>query len=193
MEGVFDPHALQEELTQYYSRGVIVSSDRAGELVRCIAAIDSSNAYLPRLIDLASRFLPQDKDLSERLTTLFTKAVSVPPSPLSGERLIQSLFYANPDVLAEPLIDFVREDPMGKRQTAALKIIFNSHSLRQDALECFYPPESYAQKVQGLKTAAAGIDNLRAQKGFSDIVQRVITSVESQKGADRQYETLFPS
>ena len=119
------------------------------------------------------------------------KAVSVPPSPLSGDRLIQCLFHANPDVLAEALVDFVRQDPVGQRQTAALKAIFNSHSLRQDCIECFYPPESYAQKVQGLKTAAAGIDDLRAEKGLSRIVDCVVTSIELQKEASRQYRALF--
>lgn len=106
--------------------------------------------------------------------------------------MIQGFFYANPDVLAEALVDFVRQDPVGKRQTEALKAIFNSHSLRQDCIER-YPPESYAQKVQGLKTAAAGIDELRAEKGLSRIVECVLTSIELQKEADRQYGALFLS
>lgn len=170
-------------------------SNRVGEFVDRIAAVDPSDEKLPTVIRLLARALPQDEHFPTRLTTLFTKAVSVPPSrlsALSGDKLVQNLFYANPDVLAKPFVDFVRGDPMGERQTKLLTDIFNPTILLRDAVEC-YPPESYDQKVWGLKRAAAGIDNLRTERGLGHIVRLVLDSVAFKKDADKQYKTLFPA
>ncbi len=190
MDGVVAPRDLQDALNKLFRQGMKIPSEEVNGLVKFIAGIDSSDTHLPGLIDMASRLLSQNQDFSEHLTTLFAKAVSVPTSPILGERLIQRLFYANPDVLAEPLIDFVRGAPMGPRQTELLRDIFNPRSLLRDAVEC-YPPESHDQKVWGLKSAAAGIDNLRAQKGFGDIVECVVDSVKLQKRANQCYGALF--
>lgn len=160
-------------------------SGKVGELVDRIAAVDSSDGKLPTVIRDVALSLPQDEHFPTRLTTLFNKAVSVVKE---DSFFIRELFYLHPDVLAEALIDFVRRDPAGPKQTEVLMDVFYPFTL-----SCYINDASSPQKIQGLKTAAAGIDDLRTQKGLSDIVQCVITSVESQKGADRQYETLFPS
>ena len=172
--------------------GIIeVPSDKARDLVERVVAADSSHESLLDAIELLASALPQDQDRSKHLTTLFNKVVSV--GSYAGERLIHGLFYRNPDVLAEPLIDFVRGDPMGSRQTKLLRDIFNPAILRKDTLECFYSAESYAQKVQGLKTAAAGIDDLRAKQGVLAIVENVITSYEAERAAKEQHRSLFHS
>lgn len=159
-------------------------SGKVGELVNRIAAVDSSDGKLPAVIRDVALSLPQDEHFPTRLTTLFNKAVSV----VKEDSFIRELFYLHPDVLADALIDFVRQDPAGPKQTEVLMDVFYPFTL-----SCYINDASSPQKIQGLRTAAAGIDNLRAQKGFSDIVRFVVDSIESQKGADRQYETLFPS
>lgn len=187
---------LNEEIRQYTNRYCYehskVPSDKAGDLVERVVAVDSTtDQYLPDTIKLLASFLPQDEHFTSRLTTLFNKAVSL--GSYAGERLIHDLFYRNPDVLAEPLIDFVRQDPMGKRQTKLLTDIFNPAILRRDAIGC-YPPASYDQKILGLKTAAGGIDTLHGRKqGILAIVECVITSFESERAAKEKHREFFYS
>lgn len=171
--------------------GIIeVPSDKARDLVERVVAADSSHESLLGAIELLASALPQDQDRSKHLMTLFNKVVSV--GSYTGERLIHGLFYRNPDALAEPLIDFVRGDPMGQRRTKLLTDIFNPAILRRDAVEC-YPPESYDQEVRGLKRAAAGIDKLRTKQGVLAIVEGVITSHEAERAAKEQHRSLFYS
>jgi hypothetical protein len=107
--------------------GIIeVPSDKARDLVERVVAMDSTHTHLLNAIELLASALPQDQDRSKHLMTLFNKVVSV--GSYTGERLIHGLFYRNPDALAEPLIDFVRGDPMGQRRTKLLTDILTQLS-----------------------------------------------------------------
>ncbi len=166
--------------------GVQIPSAKAGKFVERAVAL-RHESIVPIIKRLAFA-LPEDQYRSQHLTALFNKVVSIGTVP--GNNLAQELFHANPDALAEPLITFVRENPTGGAQTRLLTDIFDPDTLRRDAVGC-YPPESYDQKVQGLKRAAAGIDNLPTKPGVLSIVEDVITSYESERNARKKHGDLF--
>lgn len=187
--------ALYDEIRALVYKGFEIReipSEQAGRLVEQVVAMDCGDPVCEGLLwdslELLARALPQDEHFSTRLTTLFNRAAPIGSSNVRD--LMRDLFCLNPDVLAEPLVAFVRGDPMGERQTKLLTNIFNPATFRQQIV-VLYPRESYDQNVQGLKRAAAGIDKLRTKQGVLAIVEGLITSFESERAAKINYKDLF--
>ena len=155
-------------------------SDKAGEFVNRIAAVGHSMRGLSTLIWTMYWVLPQDEHFPTRLTALFEKA-NVGSRSYGRDHIVVQFFSQHPDVLAGPLVDFVRQDPSALRQSRGLNKIFGVHAGSIFSYLPLYPSESQDQKVCALRAASEEIDTLRGPSSRCAVIVEQTVAYAAQR------------